>query len=264
MNIKDLLAKDSIIVAILPVFGYVVAIAYEYGYAAYFSYPVSLIVVDLRMTLTSMVLGVVYVYFLLRVFDFINLISDSDGFVSKFFKGLASSFMVVMVLVFASGFSGQFFKLGLVLLAGHTVIQTIFFIFEAKKNGVAAALDTIAKGAEVKEIPAPRTEYLAGRILKWSHQYGMLALMILGLVFGAGRLVATTKQEYSYFEMEGNKYIVAAIYGDSVVGVKIKGGGALEEFAVVSKSNDVMNKLGVLYLNRQVVEAPVLPVPLPY
>lgn len=264
MNIKELLTKDSIIVAILPVFGYVVAIAYEYGYAAYFSYPVSLIVVDLRMTLTSMVLGIAYVYVLLRIFDFINLMSDADGSVSKFFKGLSSSYMVAMVIIFASGFSGHFLKLGLALLAVYTVIQGIFFIFDAKKNGMAAALDTIAKEAEVKEIPAPRTDYLAGRILKWSHEYGVIALMILGLVFGAGRWVATNKQQYSYFEMEGNKYIVAAIYGDSVVGVKIKGGVALEEFAVVSKSNDVMNKLGVLYLNRQVVESPVLPVPLPY
>ncbi|WP_085584436.1 MULTISPECIES: hypothetical protein [unclassified Pseudomonas] len=264
MNIKELLTKDSIIVAILPIFGYVVAIAYEYGYAAHFSYPVSLIVVDLRMTLTSMVLGGAYVYALLRVFDFINAMSDADGYVSKFFRGLASKYMVVMMLMFMSGFGGPVFILALSLFVMYTALQIVFFVFGAKKNGAVAALDELIEESKVKEIPAPRTNYFAGRILKWCHEYGLLVLMMLGLVFGAGRLVATTKQQYSYFELEGSKYIIAAIYGDSVVGVKLKGGVALEDFAVVSKSNDVMSKLGVLYLDKYSSETPVLPVPLPY
>jgi hypothetical protein len=98
---------------------------------------------------------------------------------------------------------------------------------------------------------------LPGILLKVIHEYGVLIIVVLALVFGAGRWVATTKNIYSYFELDSSKYIIVAIYGDSVIGVKFKAGNLLEEYAVVSKNNEVMGKVGVLNLAKQEAELPV-------
>lgn len=257
MNFKEFLTKDSIVVAAFPILGYVIAIAYEYGYAAHFGYPVALVVVDLRMTLTSMILGVGYLYCLLRIFDFINTMGRGESGLARFVNAMASTYIMAAVFVFASGFSGPFFYLGITLGVAYTVIYGAGFLFDIKKMGLSSALEKLNKDTADKPLAVGVPNSLPGVLLKVIHEYGVLIIVVLALVFGAGRWVATTKNIYSYFELDSSKYLIVAIYGDSVIGVKFKAGNLLEEYAVISKNNEAMGKVGVLNLAKQEAEMPV-------
>lgn len=257
MNFKEFLTKDSIVVAAFPILGYVIAIAYEYGYAAHFGYPVALVVVDLRMTLTSMILGVGYLYFLLRIFDFINTMGRGESGLARFVNAMSSTYIMAAVFVFASGFSGPFFYLGITLAVAYTIIYGSGFLFDIKKMGLSSALEKLNKDTADRPLAVGVPNSLPGILLKVIHEYGVLIVVVLALVFGAGRWVATTKNIYSYFDMDSSKYVIVAIYGDSVIGVKFKAGKLLDEYAVISKNNEAMGKIGVLNLAKQEAEVPV-------
>jgi hypothetical protein len=263
MNFKEFLTKESVIIAALPLFGYVVAIAYEYGYAVYFGYPLSLIVVDLRMTLTSMIFGVLYIYVLLKVFDFISVMSLAEGDFAKFLRVMLPNYLMAGVLVFASGFSGPFFKLGISLSAIYTVIYGVGVLIDAKKMGVSAAVDKLAKEEEPKPV-VTKVRYRGQVLINLFNEYGFMVLIVLGLVFGAGRLAATSKNQFSSFEIDNETYAIVAIYADSVIGARLKDATLTEEFAVVSKGNDAMTKVGLLNLKKPKDKESVSPVPIPY
>lgn len=263
MNFKEFLTKESVIVAVLPVFGYVVAIAYEYGYAIYFGYPLSLIVVDLRMTLTSMIFGVLYIYVLLKIFDSISVMSLAEGNFAKFLRVMLPNYLIAGVLVFASGFSGPFFKLGISLGVIYTLIYGVGVLVDAKKMGISAAVDKLAKEEEPKPV-VTKVRYRGQVLINLFNEYGFMVLIVLGLVFGAGRLAATSKNQFSSFEIDNETYAIVAIYADSVIGARLKDATLVDEFAIVSKGNDAMTKVGLLNLKEPKVKESISPVPIPY
>jgi len=246
MNYKELIVKESVLLASFPVLGYVIAIAFEYGYAAYFGYPLSLIVVDLRMTLTSAVLGAGYGCVLFVVYDLLAISAKRSNYFGRFLRPLLPYYLFSLFVIFMSGFVVLVYKQVFAFAVAVTVYATGQMIWHIKTYGLNEGFDKY----QLHMTPLMRKDG-EGAVVRLVLKYSLAALLAIGMVFGAGRLYAQVKQQWSYFDMDGQKYIVAAVYGDSVVGVKTSSGELLGEFSVVAKDDSVMKKLGVLLLSQE-------------
>ncbi|WP_053152241.1 hypothetical protein [Pseudomonas protegens] len=247
MDYKEFITKESVLLAALPVVGYIVAIAFEYGYAAYFNYPLSLIVVDLRMTLTSTILGGVYLYSGWFVFEkFVN-VARAKSKVSLFLRPMLPFYMFGLLVVLASGFADPYYKFAIYYSIAITVVGGVLVAWNHRKLGLQGALEKLQ---EEVALSASTTQKPEG-VIDFITTYGFIILLGLGMVCGAGRFYAHNKQQWAYFELDSQKYIVVAVYGESVVGVRLKEGDPQDEFAIISKDSEVMQKVKVLGLNSE-------------
>lgn len=252
MNFKELKAivsTDTMLLAALPVLGYVFALAFEYGYAVSFGYPVSLVVIDLRMILTSLALGVLYIYGFAWILDkYVNEV-NSESLLGKFLKVSFPIFVLIAVVLFGSGFHPKVlwpcFFFGVSMMA----LNVIFLCFGSIKHGVKGAIENLEK-----EFSAPistKNERLLSKIFNES----LSVFIVLLLIFGGGRVYAQIKMQYSSFVIGSQHYVIAAIYGDSVVGVALSEGLLEEKFAIISKDDESMKNLVNISLKHKDVES---------
>lgn len=253
MDYKEFLTREGLILAALPIFGFVAALAFEYGYAVNFGYPLALVVIDLRMTLTSLVLGLIYLYVIWVIVDFLGDIIAEGGNAGKFVRAISPMLLLVVILLFGTGFHSKVFQPALWLLSAICVITICGVAFEARKVGVAAAFDKVADdmmGPPIKE----KKKTVRAKVFDWFFPAAILVFML----FGAGKTYAQMKRQFSYFEIGSDKYIILAVYGESVVGARLDDGKPQENFAVIAKTDESMKQLKTIALaNEELAKVPL-------
>lgn len=118
-NVLKEMFGENLLIAIIPVVGYIVALFYQYGYASYFEFPFDLIKIDLEMTLTSTIWAAVYFSTIAIFFDFYTSFTPSKGVFSKIIKNVLSFSILPFILMFVTAFDRDIFHLFLAsMLAG--------------------------------------------------------------------------------------------------------------------------------------------------
>ncbi len=241
MDYKELLTREGLVLAALPIFGFIAALAFEYGYAVNFGYPLALIVIDLRMTLTSLILGLIYLYVIWLILDFVVEVVAEGGNAGRFVRAISPMLLLVVLLLFGTGFHEKVFEPALWMFSAVCIITILGVAFEARKVGLSAAFEKVAEDM----VGPPIKEKKKTLRIKFFDMAFPIAILVF-LIFGAGKTYGQMKRQFSYFEIGPDRYIILAVYGDSVVGARLVGGKPQEDFAVIGKTDDSMKKVGTI------------------
>lgn len=209
---------ENIILAVIPIVGYIVALFYQYGYANYFEFPLDFIGIDLKMTLTSSLWVAVYLCAIAFFFDFYSSFVGSANVFSKIIKNVLHFSILPFIGMFVTAFDQSMFFLFLVSILIGLILCIVPPLFNMKKIGYKKALinglnENNFEGSERSSTPSFFENYIS---------YFLLLLVFIGVCHGAGKYNAEQKKDFYVFNYEGQKYVLVASYGDYFVASKIE------------------------------------------
>ncbi len=210
--------SEGYVLAFIPILGWLAALGYERGYADYYSYPIELIEVDLKIVLLSLMAIVVYVNL---IFLFLDTIKRLLGSEHAFYRslGTAGVFCLVPLLgAFLLGFErGQLYVLAMALASASCFLYVppLFGKEGTYIERLSNKVDEFKSFAEFGR----QFDITRDNISIYSRFSLLLCFgfIFYGLCHGAGGFVAKRKMDFYLYEFQGAKYVVLASYGDLMV-----------------------------------------------
>ncbi|WP_431296456.1 hypothetical protein [Rahnella sp. PAMC 25559] len=219
--IKFLLKKETLLVAILTLAGYLVGLLYEVGFSLYFKYPASFISVDIK----SIIFGLISVLALL--FFITATISVMDS-LSRKFKGARA------LLLYSTIYGGLLIYCGLVyymltgsggiylygILIAYIACLLLFFPYGYKKKGITfeeGVKEVVIKMSSQNDSAKSKEKKFFESVLAYSFMSAALGIFVVGV----GSHFARMNQSFYTFYLEKTKYAIVGTYGNNLITSKV-------------------------------------------
>lgn len=230
---------DNLLLAIIPVLGYIVALSYEYGYANYFGYPKELIVVDLEMTLSSSLIVAIYLWAIVVALQFYSSMFKKDNFLTVTIRYM----FLFSILPFFGMFASAFDPVFVYLFLFSNVIALLFCIisplFHMKNvSYYEAYLKCNSNGPVASGSNDGKSNFSYGVVL-------FILIILIAICSGAGRMSAEDKKSFHQFTHSKQDYILVAEYSGKIIGAYFdaKAGKYSKEFSIFDPSKQSIEKI---------------------
>lgn len=235
--IKDKVS-ENLIIATIPVIGYIVALFYQFGYANYFEFPLDLIEIDLEMTLTSSLWVAVYICVIAVIFNYYSLFTHHNGILSKIAESVLHFSILPLLIMFATAFDKNMFYIFMGSMLIGLLFATVPPLFSMKDKGYRQALiDLSNKTNDSNDKKTTNHSNLDGYISKFA-----LTLIFLGICHGAGRYNAEQKEDFYSFNYNKQSYVLISSYGEHIIASKLE-----------SKDNKITKEFSIFYPSKQFI-----------
>jgi multisubunit Na+/H+ antiporter MnhF subunit len=224
---KELLTKEAVLLAVLPVISFIWALLFEIGYADSFGYSYSLIEIDLKIMIVSLAASAAVLVPMAAFYILFVRLACSD---LKSDRLLALELILPVVILIPcciAGFGNKIFNVLLIGSLSFALSKYAVIYLRALQYGWTEAVARAALFEGLTDRPPTFRvkEKLGAKSVLTIYFVIALMLVVSGLmVRGVGTAAAHWKTGYQTFVMEGKEYAVIAAFGDLVVL-----GGVLEE-----------------------------------
>ena len=217
---KDFLSRESFLLAGIPVLAFMLAFAFEIGYADAFNYSYSFIKIDLKVITVAMfviLLAILPLYLYIRIFI---ALAQSSKKHHRYLSVTMSLPLPLVLLAYASGFNKTIVVTLTILVIISLVVLLVDVLIRVPSHGWRKAIDLIAAKEGYVDLEGPRPESPPPGIINKLIAEAIIVFIIIvifGLVRGVGVRIAHDRVEFNVVAIESENFVVLSGYDDRLV-----------------------------------------------
>lgn len=215
--IKDLLNRETLLVAVLTLGGYLVGLLYEVGFSLYFRYPASFISVDIK----SIFFGLLSVALLLFFLTVIIKIMDD---ISRNFKGMRALILHSTIFGFILLYCGLVFylltgKSGIYIYAvagAYCIFLLLLYPFGYKKNGITLEEGVVKLAVKMygsSKVKESKLSAIRESVIAYSFVCAAMGILVISV----GTHFARVNESFYTFTYDSSKYAIVNTYGENLI-----------------------------------------------
>jgi hypothetical protein len=212
LRIKELFSENWF-VAVLPVVGFMVALAFDYGYASYFGFPYEIIQIDLKRTLIATAACFAFSMYIVVYLEFVRMNLVKRHYAARIIANVLTFGLLPFILCVVTGFEQTSIKIFIASISVSAAYYFVRFLLSLLRKETKDLLVELLDDEETESDGIPLLRAIGG----------VFVLMLIGasVCAGAGKWFASARSNFSAFDYKNSSYIVVAIYNETIVAVEL-------------------------------------------